>query len=354
MSSLVDDDTRRITGGDGRQLSEDVAGFGNHEKPEEMQPRHYDIVPRNQDGDVIFGCNDKVSFLVSSAVLRLTSKVFRALLDGKFKEGQELRTAANPQKIPAEVGDSHALHRLFCLLHHQCDPDTTLFPTNLADNQIAQSITASASRLQDLAVVIDYYGCSQPLDRVIDSLFNDFATPSIRDKMTFDATVHVMSAAYILDSSRYFRLFTKRLVTDYSEPFEDAYFEQRLPDFDIIDALREQSRVAWSRLKTAVGHFSKCQCTTAPVICLTGGNDRLLVEKLKDCLLPPGIAWPTERGEGITVRRLLVGFCNLERMQRTAWCDEHETKIFDTVGPADFRWQCRAIDNTDLVGLCLT
>jgi hypothetical protein len=193
MSSLVDDDTRRITGGDGRQLSEDVAGFGNHEEPEEMQPRHYDIVPRNQDGDVIFGCNGKVSFLVSSAVLRLTSKVFRALLDGKFKEDQELRTAANPQKIPAEVGDSHALHRLFCLLHHQCDPDTTLFPTNLADNQIAQSITA-----------------------------------------------------------------------------------------------------------------------------------------------------------------FLVGFCNLERMQRTAWCDEHETKIFDTVGPADFRWQCRAIDNTDLVGLCLT
>jgi hypothetical protein len=110
----------------------------------------------------------------------------------------------------------------------------------------------------------------------------------------------------------------------------------------------------WRRLNLAVNEFAQCHCTAAPVICLTGGRDRLFIEKLKDCLLAPRIPWPTERSAGIAPRRLLVGLWNLERIQRFAWCDEHETRIFDAVGSDDFRRHCHAIDNAEGLGLCLT
>jgi hypothetical protein len=206
--------------------------------------------------------------------------------------------------------------------------------------------------LQDLAEVIDYYGCQESLERVIDSLLNDFATPNIRDRMTFTATVHVTSAAYMLDDSRYFRLFTKRLVIDYTEPFEDAEFAERLPD-TVIFGLDGQCRQSWYRLQIVVNGLSKCQCKHDSVICLRGEKDRLFVNKLLDCLLPPGTAWPKQREDGITLRHLLTGLFDLERMQRVGWCEEHRKPIHDTVGPNELRKGCQDIDNTDAVGLCL-
>ena len=288
---------------------------------------------------------------MSSAVLRLSSKYFRKLFDGRFKEGQVSRSTANPQNIPSEEEDSQALRRLFCSLHYQQDPDTAQNLIHLGENQDKHSIAAAARRLQDLATVIDYHGCHQSLDRVIDSLLNDFATPGIREEMTFTATVSVTSAAYMLASSRYFRLFTRHLVTDYTERFQDADFAEGLPD--IISGLIEQSRQSWYRLKIVVNQLSLCQCTAASVLCVRGGKDRLLVDKLTDCLLPPKTALPSQREDGIALRHLLVGLYGLERMQRVAWCEQHKQQIHDTVGPDEFKRHCREIDNTDALGLCL-
>lgn len=334
------------------QPSDNTAGNDNHEHSEETQPHHYHIVPQHSDGDVILECKDRVSFLVSSAVLRVSSRYFRTLFDGNFKEAQIPRSTTNPPRIPLDEKDSDALRRLFCLLHHQRDPDAVQYLIHLAEEKNAHIITAAARRLQDLAAVIDYYECSEPLGRVIDSLLKDFATPSMRGKMTFAATVHVTSAAYMMENAQYFRLFTKRLVTDYSEPLEDADSAETMPErADIIFELDKQSRQMWHRLATEVGQLCKCPCPSASPICITGGKDRLFVEKLKDCLLPPGIAWPTERGEGITLRYLLVDLYGLEGMQRVAWCEKHKIRFHNNVPAVEFRWHCRAIDQSD--GLCL-
>ena len=191
----------------------------------DTQPHHHDIVPPNTDGDVIFKCKDGTSFLVASAVLRLGSKFFKKQLDGPFREAQVPRSVTNPQRIELAEENPSALHHLLCLLHHQRDPYTAQqHLTDAAKDQLGDRITAAARRFKDLAVVIDYYECFEPLERVISSLLNDFATPSIRDNMTFTATVHAASAAYKLGNARHFRLFTKRLVTDFTEPLDDADF----------------------------------------------------------------------------------------------------------------------------------
>ena len=96
MSDLTADNPRRIAEDDGQQSSDNMTSSDGQEELEDLQPPHYDIVPQPSDGDVILECKDKVTFLVSSAVLRLTSKYFRTLLEGKFKEGQVPRSTTNP------------------------------------------------------------------------------------------------------------------------------------------------------------------------------------------------------------------------------------------------------------------
>lgn len=338
--------------GDVQQLSDNMTSSDGQEEPEGSQPHQHDIVPQHSDGDVILECKDKVSFLVSSAVLRLTSKYFRTLLEGKFKEGQVPRSTTSPQRIELQEMDSFPLRRLLCLLHHQPEPDMIQDLIHIAENKDHHKIEDAARRFQDLAETIDYFDCSKSLGRVIDSLFSDFATSESRDVMTFTATVHMVSAAYILDNSRYFRLFTKRLLTDYTERFEDAPFASRLPD--VVPQLKEISRQSWYRLQIVVNELSQCQCKAASVMCLSGGKDRLIVGKLTDCLLAPRTAWPVRREDGITLRHMLAGLYDLERMQRIAWCKQHEQQIHDTVGPNEFRQHCQAIDRTDVLGLCLT
>jgi hypothetical protein len=168
----------------------------NQDQSMDAQPLNRDIVPPNTVGHVIFECDDKTSFLVSSAILRLASKYFKKLLDGNFQEAQVPRSVANPQRIQLGEVNSHAMFRLLRLLHHQCDPDTAQHLANLVENQPDDRIAASARRLHDFAVATDYCGCSQWLSRVIDSLLGDFATPGIRDRMSFAATVHATSAAF--------------------------------------------------------------------------------------------------------------------------------------------------------------
>lgn len=77
MSGPNPGDPRPIAPGDDQQPSDDIAGSDDQEESEEPQPHHFDIVPPNSGGDVIWECKDKVSFLVSSAVLRLTSRYFK-------------------------------------------------------------------------------------------------------------------------------------------------------------------------------------------------------------------------------------------------------------------------------------
>ena len=131
MDNTIVDDQHETSHAKGQQSSDHHAAKDNRADPVELQARHYDIVPQNSGGDLIFECTDKTSFLVSSAVLRLTSTYFKTLLDGDFREGQVSRSAAYPQRIRLSgEEDSYALHRLLCILHHQRDPDAAEDLTN--------------------------------------------------------------------------------------------------------------------------------------------------------------------------------------------------------------------------------
>jgi len=320
----------------------------NGEVPDETQPRHYNIIPQDSGGDVIFECKDKTTFLVSSAVLRLGSDYFKVLFDGAFKEAQATRSAMNPQEIELGEENSSALHYLFCLMHHQPNPnkdqnleDLTLF--YLRKDEARDRIASAVRSFRDLAVVVDFYGCSEYLSRALNSLLHEFAMPCIRSKMKFEATVDLTSAAYKLNHPRYYRLFTKRLLTDHIEPLEDAKFAEGLPDITI--GLRQQSKMAWDRLQEAVRKMSQSRCPVRNFLCSSAGTDRLFGQKLADCLLTPGTAWPMDRKDGIPLRRLLVGIYHLSGVQRVSWCTSHRVHIQENVGPDDFRALCRKIDS---------
>jgi len=172
--------------------------------------------------------------------------------------------------------------------------------------------------------------------------------------MTFAATVNLTSAAHKLNSSQYFRLYTKRLLTDFTEPLEETAFSEDLQD--IISELKGQSGLSWYQLKVIVQQLAKCQCTRLSGVSVTshnGGKDGLFTEKLTAFLLPPGNQWPTQREDGITLRHLLVGIYHIGSVHRFAWCDNHNERIPDIVGPNQFRFHCRTVETMDAIGLCL-
>lgn len=348
MSDQVEHDPQGITEGDNHQSTDNSAGDDNPEESEETQPHHYDIVPQPSDGDVIWGCKDKVTFLVSYAVLRLSSDYFRKLFDGRFKEGQELRTAANPQKIPSGEEDSYALRRLFCLLHHRPDPDPDQNLMNLSGTRIA----SAARKLRDFAMIVDFYECSKALNKVTDSMLHEFSMPTIRDKMSFQATADLVSAAYKLENLRYFRLYTKRLLTDHTEGLEAADLAAGVPDTRIMLELSRQSAIAWKALVSRAQLFGVGNCLAHQHQHTTGVTDPLWMPKLSACVLPPLTVWPRSRENGISLRHMLSGIYRLERMQRVSWCNIHKITIFETVDQQDFALLCKMTDLT-VSGVCL-
>jgi hypothetical protein len=348
MSDQIEHDPQGITEGDGDQSSDNIASSDNHEELEETQPHHYDIVPQSSDGDVIWQCKDKVTFLVSYAVLRLSSDCFRKLFDGGIKEGQELRTAANPQKIPSGEEDSYALRRLFCLLHHQPDPD----PDQTLMNQSGTRIASAAQKLRNFAMTVDFYECSKALNKATDSMLQGFSMPTIRDKMSFQATADLVSAAYKLKNSRYFRLFTKRLLTDHAEGFEAADMADGVPDTRIMLELSRQSANAWKALASRMQLLGVGNCTAYRHQHTAGVTDPLWMPELSACILPPLKVWPASRENGVSLRHMLSGIYRLERIQRVSWCDMHKTTILETVDQRDFAMLCKMTDLT-ISGVCL-
>lgn len=325
----------------------------NREVLDETQPRHYDIVPHPSAGDVIWECKDKVSFLVSSAVLRLTSRYFKTLLDGNFKEGQVLRTAANPQRVPSGEENSYALRRLFCLLHHQPDPDPHQNLIDLSKIGLGSRVASAARKLREFALVVDYCECSGALSKVTDSMLHEFAVANLRHVVTFQVTADLVSAAYKLENSRYFRLFTKRLLTDHTERFEDADLAVGVPKTRIILELTRQSIEAWKALGARMQQLDTGKCTSHPNPHTGGVRDHLWMQKLNACLLPPLIAWPSRREDGISLRRMLTGIHSLERIQRVSWCAIHGVHIFGSVDQQEFALLCRMTD-AEVSGVCLT
>lgn len=338
-------------------VKDDQQSFDERAADEDQQvpvetPRHYDIIPANSVGDMIFECEDNVSFLVSSAVLRISSIVFEKKLEGGFMKSRYQRSATNPPRIPLATEDSRAARRLFRLLHHQRDPYPGPDLTNHAPSESRDRIASAARELREFAVAVDLYDCSQTLSNITDSLLRYFAMPNKRAMMSFQATIDVVSAAYQLENSRYFLLFTKRLLSDHTHGFQNAELAFGDP-LQIRLELERQSARAWTVLRDHAQRFATGRCTAYLRQCITGISDQLLVQKLAACLLPPGTTWPMQRNDGFSLRCLLRGLCRLEPLQRVSWCDLHEVHIFDSIGKQSFALLCEAVDR-ELAGLCLS
>jgi hypothetical protein len=349
---VVDDSHKNTSAGEGppgptkADENHQHADTNNQEPPADMPETLHDVDP---EGDVIFELDGGVSIRVASAVLRLVSQYFKTKLFGPFNEGQVERSTAKPQRLPLKDLDPDATLRLFCLINHQPDPEAGWELFRVYDSELGEEVENGARRLLDLAVVANYFGCAHSLTKIFGSLLNQFIAPRVRSVISFQTTADLAAAAYIMESSQYFRLFTKRLVTDHTERFEDIELPAEVPDA-IITELARQSTCAWTQLATMLNRFARCKCTSRDRNCYEA-TDPHIVQNVTTFALPLETSWTKHRSEGISLRRLLVGIYDLEEKFRSAWCATHKTRTEDSIGPMEFARLCRKIDN-EAEGLC--
>lgn len=149
-------------------------------------------------GDVLLVADDDSRppqrIQVSSVLLSTASKVFRALFNSAFAEGEALRNAAE-SGVEIHVSDAPSDLLLLCqLLHFQGDLDDIRH-----------------ERFLDLALIIDKYDCAKALRHVIISKFATLELTGIEQA----EHVSYLAAAWVLDQPKYFRDLSKEIVTHY-------------------------------------------------------------------------------------------------------------------------------------------
>lgn len=154
----------------------------------------------------------RVKIRVSSIVMGLASIVFKALFSPTYYEGQAIRelSSSQPKEIVTEDDNPYALGMLCEVLHHAIKPDTAeRLPTK---------------NFYDIAILADKYDCFTSLQFFTETVSARFAKhgayhrshcfkPQCTDGIRYDEIL----AAYLLDSSEYFALFTSYLVLE-SQP----------------------------------------------------------------------------------------------------------------------------------------
>jgi hypothetical protein len=124
-------------------------------------------------------------------------------------------------------------------------------------------------------------------------------------------------AAYLFQQPRYFRLFTKRLVTDHTERTDTSYFSDEIPEKQCALIKAEmviQSPKSYAYLSYELHGYANDTCATKDDEACRLAKGKTLVQRVTDCILPPtepGEAWPTDRSEGVDLRRLLHGLYRL-------------------------------------------
>lgn len=234
----------------------------------------------------------------------------------------------------------------------------------MASNNLAEAVVPADRRMRDLAQVCDYYQCAESLTRVVESLFSDFAFTSVRDAMPSQSAVDLVAAAYCMRQPRYFRLFTKRGITDHTEKVDDADWPDDIAQ-SIQEGLEAISAFAWESLYHHSGNeggyafFARGRCEAHEIVmnekvnCKAKASDAMFRRNLTDRLLPPGSERPMDRKDGITLRHMLSGIYHMERLQRTLWCPGHKIRTVGTVGPESFVFLCHRICFGYIQGICL-
>ena len=317
-------------------------------------PEHCYIVP---DGDLTLELCKDFTVSVSSAVLsqaspRLSTSIKRWLIKPANPSSPSIR------KLHEE--EHYAMYRLLVLLHSRPDPMAHSHPRliDVKDEDLKDVLLRSTDPLLHLAILADKYECCEALNYVSETLLSDFAFPSARDAVDFSQAVQIAAAAYLLQQPRYFRLFTKRLVTDHTEALTTLELPFQIPSEQsllIRTELEKQSSESYAYISERIQLYSSDTCGKNGSDCkYPQPTDALFLKRLTDSVLTPDDKWPIDRSEEFTLRHLLHGLYHLERLQqRVLWCVHDRVRTYGSVGPEEFVRLCTRIDDLYLPGACL-
>lgn len=316
------------------------------------EPGHYEIVP---DGDLTLELCEDFTVSVSSAVLSQASPRLSIRIERWLKEAAA--TASPPiQELHEE--EHYAMYRLLCLLHRRPDPMSQSRLIDVKDEDLADALVRTTDPLLQLAILTDKYQCHEALELVSETLLSDFAFPSARDAVSFSQAAQIAAAAYLLRQPRYFRLFTKRLVTDHTEAFETLELPLEIPFKQsalIRSELEYQSSKSFTHNLYIIEEHSRDRCVENGSNCEDPQpEDALFLKRIASCVLTPDDEWPAKRSDGITLRHLLHSLYHLERIQRVLWCIHDRVRTYGSVGPENFVMLCTRIDDLFVTGVCLT
>ncbi|QDS75766.1 hypothetical protein FKW77_008710 [Venturia effusa] len=187
----------------------------------------------DEDGDLILlvGSEAQTRILVSSKVLTISSKVFKAMLSKSFKEARELAESANNNEtyeLQLPDDDAAAMIVLCKVIHHRsCDV-------------LAESVTMSL--LQKFASHVHKYDCIEAA-RV--QVVSDWIVKFADDP---DQTLGLAVVSYLLDIAESFTKFTRLMlmndqieVVTVREAWDTAH---QIPE-TVFEILKEKRQAAF-------------------------------------------------------------------------------------------------------------
>ena len=156
-------------------------------------PAAHRTVELMQGGDVILLLRDDSKLLVSTVILRLASKVFRAMFGSRFMEGQDLNTSVTKTvSLPDDPPD--ALRLLLSILHHRYDlvrrPDLYT--------------------LKDMTILADKYDCVAAIAPIGWAWGLHFV--EAKEMTNYKSYETLVIVAYIVNNSSLFRIASTNLV----------------------------------------------------------------------------------------------------------------------------------------------
>ena len=160
------------------------------------------------DGDLILavGEDDRRLLKVSSQVLRLSSPVWRVMLDGRFQEGQTAFNRQDPPRIVLHEDDTRAMITLCNYLHHR-----------------GISIKDNPDRLVELAIVCDKYDCAKAMVWWFRAHFASSFPEPIGRKSVFASSARklnpgeIMALSYVFGDQPIFWQATRHMLFEYSQ-----------------------------------------------------------------------------------------------------------------------------------------
>ncbi|QDS75677.1 hypothetical protein FKW77_007587 [Venturia effusa] len=172
----------------------------------------------DSEGDVILVVgaddseSDQVSIRVSSKVLSVSSKVFKAMFGRNFKEGNELAKSSTPYQIPLPDDDPDAMAILCRILHHNADD--VFLPDDAA--QVMQFVAA-----------LDKYDCMKSAKFFLVVWLEKIRSPPFRHLAI------LLAISYDIRDETGFRRFSSKLLRDPNGVKALHSYQRTAPSFPI-------------------------------------------------------------------------------------------------------------------------